>query len=89
MDPDILNRFGEIIFEELEMSSLTRFCHPAISQFSMAAVSFVIACKELKIGQIAQINQLFQLLNLICSFRDVFSFCENELYLYENINYFS
>ena len=55
----------------------------------MAAVFFVIACKELKIGQIAQINQLFQLLNLICSFRDVFSFCENELYLHENINYFS
>ena len=71
------------------MSSLTRFCHPAISQFSMAAVSFVIACKELKIGQIAQINQLFQLLNLICLFRDAFSFCENEFYLHENINYFS
>ena len=55
----------------------------------MAAVSFVIACKELKIGQIAQSNQLFQLLNLISSFRDVFSLCENELYLHENINYFS
>ena len=55
----------------------------------MAAISFVIACKELKIGQIAQINQLFQLLNLICSFRDALFFCENEFYLHENINYFS
>ena len=37
------------------------------AQFSMAAISFVIACKELKIAQIVQINQLFQLLNLICA----------------------
>ena len=29
----------------------------------MAVISFVIACKELKITQIVQINQLFQLLN--------------------------
>ena len=31
----------------------------------MAAISFVIACKEVKI---AQIIQLFQLLNLICAY---------------------
>ena len=30
----------------------------------MADISFNIACKEMKIAQIAQANQLFQLLNL-------------------------
>ena len=35
----------------------------------MAAISFVFAYKEL---QIAQINQLFQLLNLICAYGDAF-----------------
>ena len=35
----------------------------------MAAISFVITYKEL---QIAQINQLFQLLNLICAYGDAF-----------------
>ena len=40
-----------------------------ISQFSMPAISFVIACKEVKI---AQIIQLFQLLNLICAYSDAF-----------------
>ena len=35
----------------------------------MAAISFVIACKEV---QIAQIFQLFQLLNLICAYGDAF-----------------
>ena len=37
-----------------------KFCHPAISQFSMADISFNIACKELNITQIGQVNQLFQ-----------------------------
>ena len=36
------------------------FCHPAISQFLMAVISFNTACKELKI---AQLNQVFQLLH--------------------------
>ena len=40
-------------------------CHPAISQFLLADISFNIACKELKIVQIAQLNQLFQALNLV------------------------
>ena len=40
------------------------FCHPAISQFLMSDISFNTACKELKIEQIAQVNQLFQLLHL-------------------------
>ena len=34
-------------------------------QLSMASISFDIACKELKLAQIAQINQAFQLLNSI------------------------
>ena len=32
----------------------------------MAGISFDIAGKEMKIAQIAQVNQLFQLLNLVC-----------------------
>ena len=32
----------------------------------MADISFNIACKELKIAQNAQLNQLFQLLHLVC-----------------------
>ena len=42
-----------------------RFCHTAISQFLMADISFNIACKELKIAQILQLNKLFQLLHLV------------------------
>ena len=38
----------------------------------MAGISFVIACKKVKISQIAQINQLFQLLHLICAYGDAF-----------------
>ena len=38
----------------------------------MAGISFVIACKEVKIAQIAQINQLFQHQNLICAYGDAF-----------------
>ena len=41
------------------------FCHTAISQFLMADISFNIACKELKIAQIAQLNQLVQFLHLV------------------------
>ena len=32
----------------------------------MAGISFYIACEEMKIPQISQVNQLFQLLNLFC-----------------------
>ena len=41
-------------------------------QLLMAAISFDIACKELKLAQIAQINQPFQLLNAICAYGDLF-----------------
>ena len=48
------------------------FCHPAILQIFIAASSFVLNHKELEIAQTVQINQLFQLLNLICVYGDVF-----------------
>ena len=42
------------------------FATQQFSQFSMANISFKIACRELKIAQIAHwVNQLFQLLNLV------------------------
>ena len=33
------------------------FCHTAILQFLMADISFNVACKELKIVQIAQLKK--------------------------------
>ena len=36
-----------------------------VSQFWIADGSFAVGCKELKLGQSAQINQLFQFLNVI------------------------
>ena len=38
----------------------------------MAAIYFVTVCKELKIAQIAQINQLVQFLNIVCANGDAF-----------------
>ena len=46
------------------------FCYRAISQILITAVSFVIDCKEQKLPQTAQINQLLQLLNPICVYGD-------------------
>ena len=43
------------------------FRHTAISQFLMADISLNIACKELKIAQTVQLNQLFQRLHLVTS----------------------
>ena len=60
-EPDIPNGFEEIL--RLKTRNFTEeciFCHPAISQFSMADISFNIACKELNITQTGQVNQLFQ-----------------------------
>ena len=48
----------------------------------MAAISFVIACKEVKI---AQIIQLFQLLNLICEYGDAFYWLTSML-MSKNVN---
>ena len=41
------------------------FYHTAILQFLMADISFNVACKELKIVQIAQLNQLCQFLHVV------------------------
>ena len=38
----------------------------AILQFLIAAISFVIDCKELKLAPTTQIDQFYQFLNLIC-----------------------
>ena len=43
------------------MSSIKFFCHPAILQIFK---NLYYDCKDLKIAQTAQINQLFRLLNL-------------------------
>lgn len=48
------------------------FCHPAILQIFIAASSFVLNHKELKIAETVQINQLFQRLNPICVYDDAF-----------------
>ena len=48
----------------------------------MAAISFVIACKEVKI---AQIMQLFQLLNLICAYSDTLYWLTSTL-MSKNVN---
>ena len=49
------------------------FCCPEISQFLIAAISFVTSCKEMQIAYTAQIiNQLFHLLNLACTYGDSF-----------------
>ena len=61
------------------------FCHPAISQFLMADISFNIACKELKIAHIAQLNQFFQLLHLVCMYGHGF-FELNRMLMRENVN---
>ena len=45
--------------------TLQLFCRTAISQFLIADISFNIDCIELKIAQIAQLNQLFQRLHLV------------------------
>ena len=41
------------------------FCNTAISQFLMVDISFNIACKELKIAQISQLKEAFQLVHLV------------------------
>ena len=58
--------------------------HAAISQLLMAGISFNIACKELNIAQISQVQQLFQLWNLvhICS-----CMATNRKLMRRNVNY--
>ena len=37
------------------------FCHPAIFQFLIGAISLLIECKGVPLAQTVPINQLFQL----------------------------
>ena len=60
------------LYKKCIMGSLM-FLSPGNFQFSMAAIYFVIACKKLKSAQTTQINQLFQLFNLICAYG--YTFC--------------
>lgn len=43
-----------------------------MSQCLIVASSILMDCKELKLAQTAQINELFQLLKLLCVHSDVF-----------------
>ena len=54
----------------------------ATEQFSMAAISFVIACKELKI---VQINQLLHLLNLFWTYGEAL-YALNRMLMRKNLN---
>ena len=54
-------------------------------QFLIADSSFVIGCKELKLGESAQINQLFQFLHIICIYSDVLYFLTRIL-MSKNVN---
>ena len=71
-EADIQKSFEKLSLKRLKlykecMGSLM-FLSPGNFQFSVAAVSFAIACKKLKSAQITQIKQLFQLFNLICAY---------------------
>ena len=46
----------------------------AIQQFSsfLVDISLDIACKDVKVVQIAQVEQLFQVWNLICMYNELF-----------------
>ena len=75
-EADIQKRFEKLSLKRLKlykecMGSLM-FLSPGNFQFSVAAVSFAIACKKLKSAQITQIKQLFQLFNLICAYGHTF-----------------
>ena len=60
------------VYKKYNLWSHYCFFHPVISQFLIAAISFVTDCKELKIAQTCQNSQLFQLLHLICTYDDAF-----------------
>ena len=52
----------------------------------MADIFFNIACKELKIAQITEVNQLFQLLNLVRIYG--YGFYElGRMLMRKNVNY--
>ena len=68
-EPDIRNGFGEITNSFLKTRNFTKnvwLINVFATQFSMADISFNVTHKELENAQIAQVNQLFQPLNLVC-----------------------
>ena len=68
-ESDIWNCFGEITNSFLKTGNFIKnvwLINFFATQFLVADISFNIARKELKNAQIAQVNQLFQLLNLVC-----------------------
>ena len=67
-EPDIPNSFGENLETLQRIYGLIKVLPPS----NFVVISFVIACKERKIAQIAQINQISQRLDLICACRDAF-----------------
>ena len=76
-ETDTPNSFGEILSQNLKSLLkvhvlISVFATLANSQVLIAAISSVIDCKELKIAQTAQNKQLFKLLQLICTYDDVF-----------------
>ena len=54
------------------MCSLTFLLLSDFAVFDGCYSSFVFVCKELKISKIVQINQFFQVLNLICAYDNAF-----------------
>jgi len=55
----------------------------------MANISFNTACKELKTSQIAQVNQFFQLQNLVCVYGHGFNEYTNEENAKNDVNKYS
>ena len=69
-EPEKPNSFGEILFEKSQYLQrmydlINGFATPQFRSFKLLLFPFVIDYKELKLAQSAQIDQLFQLLNLI------------------------
>ena len=66
LEPDILNN-SENRFEQLKAYLITKNVMQQFHSFRMLLFSFVVSWKDQKLARIAQVNQLFLLLNLIFS----------------------
>ena len=69
-EPEKPTSFGEILFEKFQYLQrmyelINGFATPQFRSFKLLLFPFVIDYKEPKLAQSAQIDQLFQLLNLI------------------------
>ena len=51
----------DLLVQRAQCMGSFMFCHPAILQFLIGAISLLIECKELQLAQNAPINQVFQL----------------------------